>query len=88
MKINEELDMSNLDVLYKIGDFLFEKAKEDMEIVNLERERIAKQVNDMMKSGETDLVKQTPTGIIIGNPEVAAKLNALKAELGKLDYNR
>lgn len=85
MKISKELDMSNLDVLYKIGDFLYERAKKDMEIVNLEKEQIAKQVNDMMKSGETDLVRQTPTGIIIGNPETVAKLNSLKEKLRKLN---
>ena len=79
--------MSNIcmeDILQRIGDFLFEKMEEDKRVINLERERIAKQVNDMMKSGETDKVKQTETGAIIGNPDVVSKLNDLKKQLGKL----
>ena len=76
------------DILQRIGDFLFEKAQEDNKVVNFEREKIAKQVNDMMKSGETDKVKQTATGGVIGNPETVAKLNALKARLNEINSKK
>ena len=86
-----EADMSNVcmeEILQRIGDFLFEKAEEDKKVIDFEREKIAKQVNDMMKSGETDKVKQTSTGQIIGNPEVVAKLNALKSKLNELNSKK
>ncbi len=90
-KLVESLDVSNVcmeEILQKIGDFLFEKAEEDKKVFDLERERIAKQVNDMMKSGDTDKVKQTNTGEIIGKPEIIAKLRALKAEVRKLNNKK
>ena len=86
-----EADMSNVcmeEILQRIGDFLFEKAEEDKKVIDFEKEKIAKQVNDMMKSGETDKVKQTSTGQVIGNPEVVAKLNALKSKLNELNSKK
>lgn len=88
LKLREILgaDMSEFcieDILQRIGDFLFEKAEEDAKMINFEKERIAKQVNNMMKSGDTDKVRQTSTGEIVGDPEVVKKLNDLKAKLRK-----
>ena len=49
--------------------------------INFRKEQIAKKVNDMMMSGETDKVRQTDTGKILGDIEVVNKLNDLKNEL-------
>ena len=83
---NVDTSCMNFDNIFKrIGDYMFEKLSEDFKVLNLEREKIAKQVNDMMQSGETNKVRQTPTGIIIGQLEVTEKLNALKEELNKIN---
>lgn len=83
---NVDMSCINLDNIFKrIGDYMFEKLSEDFKVLNLEREKIAKQVNEMMLTGETDKVRQTPTGIIIGQLEVMEKLNALKEELNKIN---
>ena len=51
------------------------------------KKEIADEVNQLMQSGETDKVKQTPTGGIIGDPNVVRRLNALKKELRDLEEN-
>jgi len=83
---NVDMSFSDPDNIFKrIGDYMFEKLSEDFKVLNLEREKIAKQVNEMMLTGETDKVRQTSTGIIIGQLEVTEKLNALKEELNKIN---
>ena len=76
----------NMDnILKKIGDYMFEKLKEDFKVIDLEKERIAKQVNKMMLSGETDSIRQTPTGTVIGSYETTERLKALKEKLNKIN---
>ena len=83
---NVDMSFSDPDNVFKrIGDYMFERLSEDFKVLNLEREKIAKQVNEMMLTGETDKVRQTSTGIIIGQLEVTEKLNALKEELNKIN---
>lgn len=59
--------------------------KEDSKPANFRKAQIAKIVNDMMMSGETDSIRQTPNGDIIGAADVVNKLKALKKERQDID---
>lgn len=90
MFATDEEKMQN--VLRRIGTYMFEKLSEDFKVINLDEKRIqrrkdeiAEQVNRILLSGEAEGIRQTPSGCIIGNVETVEKLNALKAELNKLN---
>ena len=53
--------------------------------INFRREQIAKEVNRMMMNGETDNLKQTSSGNILGDPKTVKKLTDMKNELKEMD---
>lgn len=90
-----ENDMSEVnmeDILMRIGEYLFEKAQDDSKIVDFNKkkkdkakEELAIKINKMFLSGETDKVKQTPNGTLIGDPDTVQRLNSMKKELEDLN---
>ena len=72
-------DIINLLEAYMNEVYDFSKAKR--------RKEIATEVNQLMQSGETDKVKQTSTGEIIGDFTIVKRLNALKKEMNELKEN-